>query len=434
MSDIFLSYASEDRDRIQPLVQALEHQGWFVWWDPRIRSGTPFDRVIEEELARAACVIVVWSHRSVDSDWVRAEAADGLRRRILIAVSIEKDVSLPVQFSLIHTVQLAGWDGTETAEVFQKLVADVEELIGIPPQREVVEPPIDIPLQRPEESGQQASAIPEPGGTVETPRPETPLGGKRFPIWAMVAGPLLVILILLIIYFGVDAGVPPKTITNRIGMEFVLIPAGTFMMGSTEGADDEQPVHQVVISQPFYLGKYEVTQKQWEAVMGNNPSGFEGDDKPVEFVSWWDIQKFIRKLNEREGGPIYRLPTEAEWEYAARAGTTTAYSFGDDSSRLDEYAWYNKNSGDETHPIGQRRPNPWGLYDMHGNVYEWVQDWYGKYPKGPVTNPQGPSSGSNRLVRGGSWYNSSGASRSANRFGSSLGGREVGFRLLRTAP
>ena len=219
-------------------------------------------------------------------------------------------------------------------------------------------------------------------------------------------------------------------------MEFVLIPAGTFLMGSNEGDSNEKPVHEVRISQPFYLGKYLVTQAQWEAVMGRNPSHFTGDlDRPVEQVFWEDVQDFIRRLNAKEGGAIYRLPTEAEWEYACRAGSTSRYSFGDDSRQLSEYGWYDNNSGDRTHPVGQRTPNAWGLYDMHGNVWEWVQDWYGKYAPEPVTDPQGPASGSSRVIRGGSWYYGAGNCRSASRLHAEPGPRldNLGFRLLRTA-
>jgi formylglycine-generating enzyme required for sulfatase activity len=219
-------------------------------------------------------------------------------------------------------------------------------------------------------------------------------------------------------------------------MEFVLIPAGTFMMGAEDGESDERPVHQVTISRPFYLGKYEVTQAQWQAVMGNNPSLFQGDPKlPVEQVWWTDVQDFLRKLNAKEGGNRYRLPTEAEWEYAARAGSTTAYGFGSDASRLGEYAWYRDNSGGKTRPVGQLKPNAWGLYDMHGNVMEWVQDWYGRYPAESVTDPQGPASGSHRMRRGGAWNSVATVCRSANRY-SVPGFRDdfLGLRLVRVVP
>jgi formylglycine-generating enzyme required for sulfatase activity len=221
-------------------------------------------------------------------------------------------------------------------------------------------------------------------------------------------------------------------------MAFVLILAGEFLMGATDGGDDdERPLHTVRISRPFYLGTYAVTQVQWEAVMGNNPSYCKGDpDRPVEMVSWEDVQEFIRRLHVRERSTNYRLPTEAEWEYAARADSETAYSFGNDRDQLGKYAWYNGNSRGETHPVGQLKPNAWGLYDVHGNVWEWVQDWYGEYPSEPVEDPQGPSSGSYRVCRGGNWNGSARTCRSAKRIIVATDHRYgfLGFRLLRTAP
>jgi formylglycine-generating enzyme required for sulfatase activity len=227
-----------------------------------------------------------------------------------------------------------------------------------------------------------------------------------------------------------------ETWTNSIGMEFVSIPTGTFMMGSsdsdTEAFDHEKPAHRVTISPPFYLGKYPVTQAQWEVVMGMNHSWFKGADRPVENVSWNDVQAFMRKLNEREGVDHYRLPTEAQWEYACRAGSNTRYHFGDDAARLGEYAWYNDNSGGQTHPVGQKQPNAWGLYDMHGNVWEWVRDWYGSYTANPVTDPIGPTSGVDRVFRGGSWGNDAQGVRAASRYANDpgIGFRRIGFRCL----
>ena len=223
------------------------------------------------------------------------------------------------------------------------------------------------------------------------------------------------------------------TFNNSIGMKFVRVPAGSFDMGSNSGDGDEKPVHGVTISRSFYLQATEVTQGQWRSVMGNNPSYFEGDDLPVESVSWNDVQKFIRKLNAREGGNKYRLPTEAEWEYAARAGSTGKYCFGDDEGRLGEYAWYKSNSGARSHPVGGKRANTWGLYDMHGNVWEWVQDWYGDYSSGSSTDPVGRSTGSNRVARGGGWHDTAGDCRSAYRgwYGPGYGGSGLGFRLAR---
>jgi formylglycine-generating enzyme required for sulfatase activity len=218
-----------------------------------------------------------------------------------------------------------------------------------------------------------------------------------------------------------------KTFTNSIGMEFVLIPAGQFSRGEV------QPASLVTISRPFYLGKYEVTQEQWVAVMGegSNPSNFKGHKNPVENVSWDDAQKFIQKLNEKEGGKKYRLPTEAEWEHAARAGTRTEWFFGDNQAALGEYAWFRGNSQGTTHPVGQKKPNPWGLYDIYGNVGEWVQDWTGEYPKEAVTDPTGPTRGSYRVNRGGGWGLAAEFCRSASRFRFAPVVRDnsLGFRL-----
>lgn len=212
-------------------------------------------------------------------------------------------------------------------------------------------------------------------------------------------------------------------------LEMVEIPAGSFCMGSPpgEGYGDEHPLHQVKLS-AFYMGKYEVTQAQYRAVMRTNPSYFKGDDHPVEDVSWDDAVEFCRKLSQMTGHE-YRLPTEAEWEYAARAGTT-----GDHERNLDRIAWYYDNSGNKTHPVGQKQPNGFGLYDMYGNVWEWVQDWWGRYQSGEETNPQGPSSGSDRVFRGGSWIITADRCRSALRASGSPGLRSVniGFRLVRT--
>jgi formylglycine-generating enzyme required for sulfatase activity len=251
-------------------------------------------------------------------------------------------------------------------------------------------------------------------------------------------------LLLLAILLPLSANAPTdKTFVNSIGTEFILIPAGTFNMGADKESahafatyDDEMPQHRVTISQSFYLGKYAVTQDEWVAVMGSNPSKFKGHHNPVENVSWNDVQTFIQRLNAKEGTEKYRLPTEAEWEYAARAGTDGAYSFGGGTGQLRLYAWYDGNARGETHPVGQKKPNPWGLYDMYGNVWEWVEDWYDPtyYHRSPSTDPAGPASGANRVVRGGSWYFSARGLRSALRYDFAPDGRfdSFGFRLARS--
>lgn len=191
---------------------------------------------------------------------------------------------------------------------------------------------------------------------------------------------------------------------NALGMEFVYIQGGTFMMGGDADFFKKQPVHQVTISKGFYMGKTEVTQGQWKAVMGYNPANFKecGDNCPIENVSWDDTQEFIRKINMRGDG-TYRLPTEAEWEYAARAGSNSKYGFGSDEESLKEYAWFSWNSTQQTHPVASKKPNDWGLYDMQGNVWEWCNDWYEKYSDKSLIDPTGAASGTNRVYRGGSW-------------------------------
>jgi len=192
----------------------------------------------------------------------------------------------------------------------------------------------------------------------------------------------------------------PKIDVAQLHLQFATIPAGTFQMGSDSSRSfDQNPRHEVTISHPFDLMTTEVTQAQWTAVMGSNPSQFHGDDLPVDNVSPNDVDEFIRRLNANDESKHYRLPTEAEWEYACRAGTTEA-RYGD----VDAIAWYHANSANTTHPVGTKEPNAWGLYDMLGNVWELTADWKDNYPAGPVTDPKGPSHGYYRVSRGGSWF------------------------------
>ena len=191
------------------------------------------------------------------------------------------------------------------------------------------------------------------------------------------------------------------------GVKFIMLPVegGSFTMGATaemtDPSDDEKPTHQVTLSS-YYMGETEVTQALWKAVMGSNPSRFKGDDLPVEQVSWNDCQTFLSKLNALTGR-TFRLPTEAEWEYAARGGSKSRGTQYSGSSNLDEVAWYKGNSGSKTHPVMTKKANALGLYDMSGNIREWCQDWKGSYSSRAQTNPTGPSSGSDRVARGGNW-------------------------------
>jgi len=253
----------------------------------------------------------------------------------------------------------------------------------------------------------------------------------------------------------------------------VLIPAGTFQMGSPSGESgrsSNETQHQVTLSRDFLMQTTEVTQAQWQARMGNNPSYFSSDtSRPVEQVSWYDAVAYANALSVADGLPKaynlsscsgtpgadnyscsnvtltastpyattgWRLPTEAEWEYAYRAGTSTAWYFGSDSNLLGTYAWFDGNSSSTTHPVAQKKPNAWGLYDMAGNVWEWCWDWYGSYP-GTVTDPVGTTSGSGRVFRGGSWLGDASYARAALRsYGAAPDARSVnlGFRLARSRP
>ena len=257
---------------------------------------------------------------------------------------------------------------------------------------------------------------------------------------------------------------PGKEVTfdlsGGVTLNLVLIPAGSFMMGDEKGYNNEKPVHKVTITKPFYLGKYPVTQEQWEAVMDNNPSCFKGATNPVERVSWYECQAFLQKLNQKFGVQAgrFQLPTEAQWEYACRAGSTTRYCFGDDDTvsgqerailagktahigpfivetQLGVYAWYNANSGETTYPVGQKKPNGWGLFDMHGNVWEWSADRYDSsyYAASPADDPLGPASGWDYVARGGGWGSIAGNCRSAVRNHSAPGfaGYNLGFRVCR---
>jgi formylglycine-generating enzyme required for sulfatase activity len=384
MSDIFISYSKEDRGKAKDIAEALKRQGFSVWWDRSILPGETFDSVIEEALDAAKCVIVLWSRTSVSSKWVKTEGSEGDRRGILIPVLID-DVKIPLAFRRIQAADLRDWEGILPHPGFDNLLKAAAGILGRPVQpsrrtnevRDREPEKVNISIEEPEKLAKQ---------------------------------------------------------DNSIGMKFTRIPAGEFYMGSTEFGWGK-PVHKVKINNPFYLGTHPVTQREWKAVMGHNSSHFKGDDLPVENVSWDDVQEFIKKLNEKEDTDKYRLPSEAEWEYACRAGTTTKYSFGDSESKLGKYAWYEANSGDKTHPVGQKKPNPWGLYDMHGNVWEWVQDERHDHYDGAPTDGSAWESGdgADRINRGGSLSRIPGYCQSAIRNALDPGFRydDIGFRLLR---
>jgi formylglycine-generating enzyme required for sulfatase activity len=407
---------------------------------------------IGKALDEAKCVIVVWSKSSVASKFVQEEADDGSEREILIPVIIE-DGRPPLGFRSIQHEDLIDWKGEPDHPRAKSLVKSIEGIAGKPEKPQSTSP------MKPESmiTAQKLESKLEDSTSIKIEEPKSPSQkhktGFFLKPWVKVATLSLVTLILLI---GIVKWMnKPKAFTNSLGMEFVLIPPGSFTMGSQispkEAAkkfggdigwyENEHPAHLVEICEPFYLQKTEVTQGQWRSVMGQNPSYFSecGDNCPVEKVSWNEVQIFLEKLNNLgglEGTKRYRLPTEAEWEYACRAGTSTEFSFGDNAGKLGENAWYIDNSGNKTHPVATKNPNPWGLYDMHGNVWEWVEDnlrrnyngapddgraWYG--------NPR-----DNGVIRGGSWGRDEADCRSATRDNYAPDSRfaNIGFRLARS--
>ena len=262
---------------------------------------------------------------------------------------------------------------------------------------------------------------------------------KKTKLWVFTA---CAVIGIAVGFLAFRSGEPTSTeqSDSTLDIPMVYVEGGTFTMGAS--ADDseadvwEKPAHRVTVSS-FYIGKYEVTQAQWKAVMGTNPSLFKGDNLPVEQVSWNDVQEFIRKLNAQTG-KTYRLPTEAEWEFAARGGNSSRGYKYSGSNDIGSVAWYKSNSNSQTHPVGTKAPNELGIYDMTGNVWEWCSDWYSSsyYSNSPSTNPKGPTSGSRRVLRGGSWFSSAGDCRVSSRVTCNLdsGRGDIGFRLVLDAP
>jgi len=384
---IFLCHSSRDKTEVRNLYQRLSSDGFDPWLDEeKLLPGQEWEVEIAKAVQTSDVVIVCLSHKAINkAGYVHKEIKDALDKAeeqpegtiFLIPLKLE-ECDVPERLQRWHWVNLFEEKG------YERLMSSLRLRAETITSGSDSEPNL---IQRHEE----------------------------------------------VTYVEEN-----ETFINTIDMEFVLIQPGEFDMGSPANETgrfvDEGPVHHVTISESFYLSKYEVTQKQWYEVMGYDPSYFKGDDLPVENVSWDNVQEFIKKLNEKESTDKYRLPSEAEWEYAARAGTTTRYSFGDKYSKLEEYAWYIKNSGDKTHPVGRKGANPWGLYDVHGNIWEWVQDeWHDTYNGAPADGSACEDGvGVIRVIRGGSWFSGARACRSANRNCSAPGDRYhyLSFRLL----
>jgi formylglycine-generating enzyme required for sulfatase activity len=404
LSDIFISYKREERDKARQLADALEKQGWSIWWDPKLRAGEYFDDVIEQALDEAGCVIVLWSQSSVKSRYVRDESAYALDCNKLVPVEIE-EVRLPFRFRAIHTPQLIDWDGSDEFHAFKSLVDDIAAKLGKPIK---TKPKQAEPIAAKTDS-QPATEV----------KPDKPVRTKSSQARAV----------------GATAGDRPtaKVLQDTLkngskGPEMVLIEGGEFLMGSDPDVDsyaqvDEQPQHSVTI-EPFYIGKYPVTFAEYAVFAQStgwqqpDDQGWGRDRRPVINVSFEDAAAYCVWLSEQTG-KRYSLPSEAEWEYAARAGARSRWYWGENEDNAGDYAWFETNAN-RPQPVGGKQPNDFGLYDMAGNVWEWVQDcWHGDYSNAPddgrawLEDNGGDCGG--RVVRGGSWGSSAVDLRSAYR-------------------
>jgi formylglycine-generating enzyme required for sulfatase activity len=524
MSDIFISYANEDRPRVKPLVDALAQRGWSVWWDRSILPGKRFEEVIDRALAEARCVIVLWSRASIQSDWVRAEADEARQRGILVPALLD-DVKIPLAFRGIQAAKLVDWQGLLPNPEFGELSRAVTEILGAEvrpasPGQAVLSEAADRPKEplRPEAANQRdrPERLLKPsraialvgafvlassaglgwyivaGHTGRKPVTMNPIASPGQSQKAVESKPLLTTAdgtssptpdrapgnskdVL-----GVSSGhtgrksvtmgstaspgqpqtavesKPPLTTADTassptpdkaaaksedvlgVSGKYVLIHAGTFLMGCSQGDTEcdsnEKPPHKVTLTHDFYMGETDVTVAAYRRFVMETRSiteknlAAQRDPDPVVLVSWYDATGYCKWDGNR------RLPTEAEWEYAARAGTSQS-RYGN----LDDIAWYAWNSGGLRQQVKRKLPNGFGLYDMLGNVWQWTRDRYVDqyYEKSPVENPPGPSSpGAARSLRGNSWSNAPGDVRVSARTGRNAGVyyAEVGFRCVGEVP
>lgn len=424
MSDIFLSYAREDLERVRPLAEALQAQGWSVWWDRSIAVGQTFDEVIEQELRACRAVVVVWTGASVRSDWVRDEAHEGRERKILFPVRLD-DVRPPMGYRRLQAADFTAWDGSVAGPALRAFVADLEVALGPPGGADERIEGEDSTRAEPRET-----AAPELGTSADTPNPDPavhdPLvvpaekADPQSPLrwrWLSAVGLVALGAVVWWVWGGgsgsgaVDVpGERPPSATGQ-AIEYVAIPAGRFQMGAVPGDesadDDEKPRHEVELSKGFLMSRTEITvgaYRQYVEAAGlqmpeapSFNSGWGKADHPVVNVSWENAKGYC----EWVGG---RLPSEAEWEYAARGGKSgLLYPHGNELTERD--AKYGSSGG--TAEVGRYSPNEYGLYDMVGNVWEWCADWYGGeyYQSSPRQDPQGQSAGEYRVLRGGSWVN-----------------------------
>lgn len=371
--DIFISYSHSDKDLVEGFIHALENKGYSCWHDHRVHAGETFREKIIKAIKGSHLMVFFSSSSANESEYTTKEIlyANYLKRPIIPVKLDDSEYNDEVLFDLNHIHYI---DYTRrNPEAIKGLLETLQAII---PKHE----------------------------------PESPIIS---PVSSKDASPII----------------------NRIISNMVYVEGGTFSMGASlndkESFDNEKPKHRVNISS-FHIGRYTVTQEEWEEVMGNNPSSWKGEKFPVEKVTYNDCQEFIKKLNKLTGKK-FRLPTEAEWEYAARGGSKSMDYLYSGSNNLSEVGWYLENSGNRPHEVGKRLPNELGLYDMSGNVYEWCEDWYDAnfYKKSRLQNPAGPVAGVRRVARGGSWRSKSKYSRITNRapVKPGYGALNIGLRL-----
>jgi formylglycine-generating enzyme required for sulfatase activity len=467
---IFLSYAREDEAQVRGVYRRLLDAGFEVWMDTiNLLPGQRWQQEIPRAIRRSDFILIFFSKHSVAKrGYIQREfrlALDTLEEmppEAIHTIPIRLDeCQIPEQFHHLQWSDLS--EAGEFDRIVQALRWGMEQRQAGAPEPALEPPPnpiSDKDCTFSESDGRSDAETPVQSTQEPEPTPSSPPEKRMVPDQKSRRISVVIIIGLVIAAVGTLAAVivvpevrewlgldkppaqretsvpvsPSRETTTRIGMEFVLIPAGEFLMGSNEGDDNERPAHRVRITEPFYMGKYEVTQAQWEAVMGTNPSHFTGHpNRPVESVSWNDVQEFITRLNRQEGREVCRLPTEAQWEYAARAGTTTEWYEHD----VDAIAWYSQNSGGGTHEVGQKRPNAWGLYDMLGNVWEWCHDGRRKYTSASVIDPIGPTeAGGYSVIRGGGLDTDASHLRAAKRGVLDPGVRyyDLGFRCSSSGP
>ena len=396
MSDIFLSYAREDQQQTKRLAGLLEQQGWSVFWDSHILVGKAWHETLDEELNQAGCVIVAWSNASIRSQFVRDEAQEGMERGVLIPLTIEA-VRPPLGFRGIQTAQFPDWNGETDTPIFQALIRAIADVIGAPTQTDLVSKP----------------------ESVYPSKERKPMNIFR-----------------------------DKLNDGTLGPEMVIIPAGSFRMGDLSGKEreNERPVHTVHFAKAFAIGRYTVTFDEYDfyaksvGVSLPYDHGWGWVRRPVINVSWEEAAAYASWLAEQTG-KAYRLPSEAEWEYAARAGTETDYWWGGKigSNRANCADSGSQWSGKQTALVGSFTPNPWGLHDTVGNVWEWVQDpWHGNYQGAPTDGSVWQQGGDWRwrVARGGSWGSLRCNARAAFRGPDHPDDpdNDIGFRLVCVAP